>query len=342
MKKPLFIFELANNHNGSVKRAFEIISIIKAQIEGFEAFFDFAIKLQYRDIETFIHQDYKNSQEFDSVKRYTETKISQDDYKKIKAEIDRQGFISICTAFDEISAKRIGEQKFDYIKIASCSFFDWFLLEKIATLNLPIIASVAGASFNQIDKVVEYFQSKNKELSLLHCVAEYPTENNNLQLNQIDILKSRYPYLNIGYSTHESSQNFDNIKIAIAKGATIFEKHIGLDDYEGSINGYSLSARNINLWLKAAKEAIDMCGIKNERYEPSQKEINSLKNLSRGVYLKREIKNGEIIDKNDVLLAIPALKNQLLAKDFCFDKKIRIQNDIKENQALFFSDIEYL
>jgi sialic acid synthase SpsE len=52
----------------------------------------------------------------------------------------------------------------------------------------------------------------------MHCVAEYPTAPENLQLNQIDLLKARYPQVRVGYSTHEYPNNFDAIKIAIAKG----------------------------------------------------------------------------------------------------------------------------
>ena len=56
----------------------------------------------------------------------------------------------------------------------------------------PIIASVAGVALEDIDKVVSFFQHREKDLTLLHCVAEYPTANANLQLNQIDLLRERY------------------------------------------------------------------------------------------------------------------------------------------------------
>ena len=48
--------------------------------------------------------------------------------------------------------------------------------------------SAAGSSLQDIDNVVSFFEHRNKDFSLMHCVAEYPTGNGNLQLNQIELL----------------------------------------------------------------------------------------------------------------------------------------------------------
>ena len=66
------------------------------------------------------------------------------------------GFLSICTPFDETSVDLIMEHNYDIIKIASCSFNDWPLLEKIAQQNKPVIASDAGSSLEEIDQVLSF------------------------------------------------------------------------------------------------------------------------------------------------------------------------------------------
>lgn len=340
--KPLFIFELANNHNGSVERGIKIISEITKQVKNYRQYFDFALKLQYRNLDTFIHPEFKNRNDIGFIERFNETKLSTDDLFTLKSEITKQGFISVCTAFDEDSVDLIEQQGYDFIKIASCSFCDWFLLEKIATKNIPIIASTAGVDMNQIDKVVQFFTNQDKSLSLLHCVAEYPTKLENLELNQIDLLKSRYPKLKIGCSTHENPKNIDIVKIAIAKGARIFEKHVGLDDYKGSINDYSITPTQIGQWLEYAKETFEACGIENERYETTQEEKNSLKILSRGVFASKEIKKGESINNSSVLLAIPTCENQMLPSALSQDKEFIAQKDIRTNSPIFLSDIKVI
>lgn len=338
--KPLFIFEMANNHNGSVERGIKLISDIKKQVEDYKKYFDFAFKLQYRDLDTFIHPDYQGRQDIKFVKRFSQTKLSKKEFLTLKEEMKKQGFIAICTGFDEASVDLVEEHKYDFIKIASCSITDWPLLERIAKTNIPIIASTAGASFEDIDKVVQFFTHREKNLSLMHCVAEYPTKLENMQLNQLNLLKVRYPKLTIGFSTHESPENMDVIKLAIAKGAKIFEKHVGLNDYEGSINDYSANPEQVGRWLKLAKEGFDICGIENKRYDFSQSEIDSLKNLSRSIFASRPIKKGENIDNLNTFFAIPSVSGQLFSSDLSKYKDFIAQKDIQKNDAIMISDLK--
>ena len=191
--------------------------------------------------------------------------------KALKDEIKRLGFVSICTPFDENSIDLIEEHDFDIIKIASCSFTDWPLLERIAKTDKPIIASTAGALLEDIDKVVSFFEHRDKHFCIMHCVGEYPTNKKNLQLNQIDLLKKRYPNIPIGYSTHETPDNTDAIKIAIAKGANVFERHIGIKTEKYDINAYSSTIDHISAWLNAARETFDMSGISEKRFDGTEK-----------------------------------------------------------------------
>ena len=86
--RPLFIFEMANNHTGSVEHGLRIVKAMKEAAKGFP--FNFAVKLQYRDIDTFIHPDYKNRTDLKFVKRFSETRLSWDEYKRIKDAIDER------------------------------------------------------------------------------------------------------------------------------------------------------------------------------------------------------------------------------------------------------------
>lgn len=332
--KPLFIFEMANNHNGNVDRGVKIIEEIAEVVKDYKKKFDFAFKFQYRNLETFIHPNYKDRLDLKFVKRFSDTKLSNDEFLYLQSTAKKYGFLTICTGFDELSVELIYKQKYDFIKIASCSFNDWPLLEKIATVDMPIIASTAGASVGDIEKVVQFFLHRDKHISLMHCVAEYPTSPQHMQLNQIDLLKSMFPKLTVGFSTHEKPENMDTVKMAIAKGARIFEKHVGLADYEGSINSYSATPDQIKLWLEFASEAFDVCGDENGRYNFSESEINSLKNLSRAVFAKKTIKKGELIDNLDTFLAIPSCGGQLFASDLSKYKDYVAKESIEANEPI--------
>ncbi len=304
--KPLVIFDIANNHNSSVAHGLNIIRGVTNAVNGYDC--NFAFKLQYRHLEDFIHPDYQNRMDIKYIKRFSETRLSADQYKQLKDAITEAGFISICTPFDEKSVDLLGEHGFDIIKVASCSCNDWPLLERIARTDRPIIVSTASIPLEELDKVVSFLEHRNKEFALMHCVAEYPTSYEHLRLNMIDVLKARYPKITIGFSTHESPDNYDAVKIAVAKGCRIFEKHVGL----GQVNGYSAIPVQVSYWLKAMEQAFKAC----EVGEVSTKELSELHALQRGLFANRFIKQGERIKQSDVFMAIPTVGGHVVANDF--------------------------
>ena len=312
-EKPLFTFEMANNHQGDVEHGKKIIRELKRVTERFEQEFDFAIKFQYRNLDTFIHPDYKNRTDVKNIKRFQETRLTDEEFLILKREVEKSGMYTMCTAFDELSVKKIKEHGFDIIKIASCSFTDWPLLEEIAKTQLPVIASGAGSSLQEIDQVVSFFQHRNIELALLHCIAEYPTSDEHLEMNQITLYKERYPKLHVGFSTHEAPDDMEPIRIAVAKGAEIFEKHVGVPTEKISLNGYSANPQQVEEWLETASRVYKMCGVAGRRYESQQKEKDDLAALQRGVFAKRELQPGENLDYKDIYYAFPSQHGQLLA-----------------------------
>lgn len=335
--RPLFIFEMANNHQGILEHGLKIIREIKEVSKNFD--FNFAFKLQYRHLDTFIHPDFKDNNEFKYIKRFSQTRLKEEEFKILRDELERLNFKAICTPFDEESVNLIEKHNYDIIKIGSCSFTDWPLLERIAKANKPVIASTAGIELKDIDNVVNFFTNRRVPLSIMHCVAEYPTKPENLQLNQIDLFKNRYKDLATGYSTHEDPENYTSVKLAIAKGALIFEKHIGMETEDIKLNAYSANPQQVYNWLKSAREAFDMCGIKNERYQFTEKEINDLRGLRRGIFVNKYVKTGEILDKNTCFYAIPWKAGQLQANDTSKYKYYYAAVDIDKNSPVMEDNI---
>src|SRR5665213_750845 len=172
----------------------------------------------------------------------------------------------MCTPWDETSVDRIAEHGFDFMKVPSCYMTEWPLLEPIAKYDLPIVASTAGETFEDIDRVVSFFRHRSKWLSIMHCVGEYPSPDDHLHLSQIALLKRRYPELEVGYSTHERPENFNAVKIALALGATIFEKHTAVATEKYALNAYSADPDQVRKWLAAAASTLTMMGEMNKRY----------------------------------------------------------------------------
>ncbi|SEM24601.1 Cupin domain-containing protein [Butyrivibrio sp. ob235] len=336
--RPLFVFEMANNHQGSVEHGKRIIREIKEVCTDFPEF-DYGFKFQYRDLDTFIHPDFKDRFDIKNIKRFQETKLSQEQFAELLKELRDCGFKAICTPFDEVSVDRVDDQGYDYIKIASCSFTDWPLLEKIASKNKPVIASGAGSTMDEVCRVVSFFTNRNIDFSLMHCVAEYPTTNAHLQLNQIDFYKKSFPNIRIGFSTHEAPDNTMPIRLAIAKGARIFEKHVGVPTDTITLNGYSANPQQIRAWLEAAREAYEICGIEGERYPSTEKEQADLAALRRGVFAKNQLESGNPLEPKDYFLAFPCCEGQLVASDLSKYNSISLKNDVNEKAPVMKTDI---
>lgn len=333
--KPLIIFEIANNHFGSVDHGKLIISKFSEFLLIKE--FNFAIKFQYRDLDSLIHESYKKNTEFPYIKRFTETRLSDIQFLELKEFASKLGFLTICTPFDESSAKKVVDHGYDFIKIASASFTDWPLLEEIARHKLPVIASTAGANSIDLRRGVSFLTKRVANVTLMHCVAKYPTSDNNLNLDRIDTLKNSFKNLKIGYSAHESPNNFEAVGIAYAKGARVFEKHIGVDTDIYKNNQYSCNPLQISNWLNALKRSINYCEVK--QFIDDNSESITLNSLRRGVYANSDIKSGQNLNENNVFFAIPTHEKQLLANHWSKLIEWTAASDLKKGEPIFIENL---
>jgi sialic acid synthase SpsE/mannose-6-phosphate isomerase-like protein (cupin superfamily) len=331
--KNFIVLEMANNHMGEVSHGLKVISEFGKVCREFPEF-KFAFKLQYRELDTFIHPSMKGRDDIKYIKRFSETKLSRDDFDQLVLKMRNEGFLVMATPFDNASVPVICEQNLDIIKIASCSFNDWPLLESIVNTDLPIIASTAGASLEDIDKVVSFFQHRNRNFAIMHCVGEYPTADDKLHINQLDLLRQRYPGVRVGFSTHEDPSNTDIVKMAIAKGINLFEKHVGLATDRFPLNAYSASPSQIRNWLIAARYALSVCGVGEKRLPHNEAESTSLRSLRRGVFLLNEVKAGETISDKDVYFAFPPVDGQFTANDWSKYSIFKAISNISKDSAI--------
>jgi sialic acid synthase SpsE/mannose-6-phosphate isomerase-like protein (cupin superfamily) len=298
----LFIFEMANNHQGDVQHGIRIVQEMGkiAQENGIKA----AVKLQFRELETFIHPAHRERSDNKHIPRFVSTRLSAKDFGFIVDEIRKAGMLTMCTPFDEPSVDRIVEMGIEILKIGSCSANDWPLLEAVVKAGKPVIWSTGGLTMKEIDDVVSFFDHRRVHHAIQHCVSIYPTPDNEANLNMIDVLRSRYPGKVVGYSTHEAPDNLGAVYVAVAKGARMLERHVGLQTERYKLNAYSSTPEQIERWVKAAKQARVQCGA-SERLPATSAERESLNSLKRGVFARRSLKAGLEIQREDVYFAMP-------------------------------------
>lgn len=315
----LFVLEMASNHQGKLERGLSIVDAF-AKVVRFNNV-RAAIKLQFRDLENFVHKDFVERHDIRYVKRLADTKMTKQQFTVLVEAIRKSGCIPMATPFDEKSVDWCTEFDMPIIKIASADNNDWTLIEKIATTKRPVIISTGGMTQKDMDDVVHFFVSRNIPISLNHCVAAYPHEDSECELNQIDYLRKRYPSLIIGYSCHEYHDWSASMHIAYAKGARTFERHIDINDDGFEVAKYSSLPHQIDTWLKAWHKSREMCGTSGEqRRNFIDREIQYLDSYVRGVYAKRDLVAGQTLGEDDYYMAIPLQKGQLSSRELMLGK----------------------
>ena len=310
----LFVLEMANNHWGDVDRGLKIINDYSrvVRFNNVRA----AIKLQIRDVDSFIHKDFRDRQDIRYIKKTMEANLTREGYVRLTEAIRKSSCLPMATPFDESSVDFCCELGMQILKIASSDINDWVLIEKIATTKKPVIISTGGSSLKDLDDLVLFFERRNIPLAINHCVSLYPSEDEDLQLNQIDFLRKRYVGHTIGYSTHEHTSWSASMFIAYAKGARTFERHIDIDADGRPVSPYCSLPHQIDEWFKAFHKAKEMCGASGDiKRSPSRKEIEYLDGLVRGVYARHDLPAGHVLTDKDVYLAIPLQKGQISCRE---------------------------
>jgi len=310
----LFVLELANNHWGSLERGRKIVTDFSRVVRYNNV--RAAIKLQFRDIDSFIHPSARTRTDVRYIKKTMETRLSREQLSNLVDHIRQSNCIAMATPFDEESVDFCQELNLPIIKIASSDINDWVLIEKIAKTKKPVIASTGGSSLKDMDDLVTFFENRSIPLALNHCVSLYPSEDNDLELNQIDFLKRRYPGVTVGLSTHEHEDWTSSVTIAYAKGARTFERHIDIEDNGVSVSPYCTLPEQCDTWFRAFNKTKEMCGAAgSQKRIPGHAEIEYLDALVRGVYAARDLEVGRKLKDGDYFMAIPLLQGQLSCRE---------------------------
>lgn len=314
----LFVLELANNHWGSLARGLSIIRQhgTAVRYNGVRA----AIKLQFRDVDNFIHPDYRGNGELRYIAKTESTRMSAESFRSMVSEIERVGCMPMATPFDEASVAFCELLDLPIIKVASSDVNDWPLLERIAQTRRPVIISSGGATEHELDSVVDFFDNRGIPLAINHCVSRYPCDDSDLELNQIDYLRTRYPTHVIGLSTHEYRDWQASMLISYAKGARTWERHIDIEDGTRPVTPYCSLPSQIDEWFRAHATAVTMCGgSRSARRVIAEAERDYLTALIRGVYARRRIEPGYSFDHasftDDFYLAVPLRRGQLSSRE---------------------------
>ena len=295
------IAEIGVNHNNNIKISKKIIDFcVREKVD--------AVKFQTFNAETLALKNtpkvkYQLKSKNDKESHFMMLKkleLSKKDHKHLLNYCRKKGIDFISTPYDVESAKFLNSLNVDAIKVASADLTDNFLHEYLSKTNKKIIISTGMSNMSEIKDTLKIYKKKIHNVSLLHCVSNYPCSFSSLNLNCLDNLKKFK--CKIGFSDH--SEGYMASMLAISKGAKIIEKHITLNNQlSGPDHKSSLDLKNFKIFLDKIRQANVILG---DSKKALQKEERQMMRVSRkGLYFKNDLVAGKIIKKTDLIARRP-------------------------------------
>ena len=329
MKNTYLIGEIGQNHNGSVDIARILTEIAVRPVtdklfnrthKGFDA-----IKLTKRDLKEELSQT-KMNEPYDSPHSFGKTygehraalELSDEEHFEIYRYAKSLGldFVETLCARGCLSLLKLFTP--DYLKVASRDLTNLPLLTAMAETKLPIIISTGMASQIELDEALAVISRYHSNISILHCVSEYPTNYVNVNLNTITWLKRQYPQYTIGYSDHTIGIAIP--VAAVAMGAAVIEKHITLDrKLKGTDQASSLGIDGIERMIRDIRNLELAFGEDGIFIEPGV-EIARIK-LERSIASARTIEPGEVITESHIHMLSPGDGFKWQEKELVVGKK---------------------
>ncbi len=308
MKRVLIIAEAGVNHNGSVRLAKKLINLAVSAKADY-------IKFQFYNTEVLVKDDavlapYQKKNTKFNFSQKTLLKKYELNFEEIKELFNyskKKKIKFLCTPFDVVSLKKLKKLKIKSFKIASPDLDNFPLLYDLRNGADKIFISTGMSSIQDISNTIKYLEKmkvrKNK-LTLLHCISDYPANEEDLNLSAIQLLKEKFK-LKIGFSDH-SKGNLASI-VATTLGAEVIEKHITLNKKMlGPDHSSSMNEKEFKKFVKIIRNTEIVIGKKIK--EVTKNEKKNFKMVKRSVFLNSDIKKGAKFKIEDFVCLRPRKK----------------------------------
>lgn len=314
MVKPTYIIgEIGQNHNGEVAIAKKLIDVITEPVIdhlfGQKLMPMNAVKMTRRDLDeelsaSEMHRPYENPNSFGKTygEHRTFLELNDEQHFEVYRYAKSKGleFVETLCARGCLSMLRLFIP--DRLKVASRDLTNLPLLEAMAETKIPMILSTGMTGKKELDDALDVITKYHSNISILHCLSQYPSEYQNINLLSIQFLKDHYPQYTIGYSDH--SIGILMPAVAVGMGAEIIEKHITLDrNMKGTDHRGSLEPEGI--WRMVRDIRNTEYAIGENAIFVSEKVQSTRIKLERSVATLRTIGANEVITENDLHMLSP-------------------------------------
>ena len=346
MKETYIIGEIGQNHNGSVDLANLLVDLVsrpvREEVFGLDLAPMNAVKLTKRDLNEELSAS-QMARPYDTPNSFGKTygehraflELSDEEHLEVYRHAKDKGldFVETLCAKGCLSLLKLFTP--DSLKVASRDLTNLPLLAALAETKIPIILSTGMAGKKELDDALDVITRYHDNISILHCVSQYPTHPDNLNLRTITYLKKHYPQYTIGFSDH--TIGISAPVVAIGMGAEIIEKHITIDRrMKGTDQAGSLGPDGVNRMVRDIRVAERWMGTEDLYIEECVS--GSKVKLERSIATRRDIRKGESLTIDDIHMLSPGDGFKWADKDKVIGH--RASKDIPANEVIYPSYIE--
>ena len=257
----------------------------------------------------------------------------------------------LCTTCDEASTDILNKYGVDSFKIASSEITHIPLLKHTANTGKTVVFSEGAAKLAEVCEAIDEIKATgNNRIALMHCTAEYPAKLSDCNTNIIETYRRMFPDVVIGFSDHTSEPSAAPIQ-AILKGARIIEKHITVSrKLPGADHSFALEYTQLRQLVQDIRFAeehlqqIDYDAVIGGRTEKivldDEKKLRAF--VHRGIFANIDIKEGELLTKNNMVVLRPGnCENGIPPKffDMLIEKGVRVNKHIASNCPIKWDDV---
>ena len=334
------IAEMAWSHDGSYENARAIVlAASKAKAD--------AICIHLTHISDYMTTDYVAakggaSSSANSEKLYdflSKKNLSEDEWKRV-IKLAHDSGVAVCAMCNDVySVHFAAKNGIDSFVIPPASIQEIVLLETVAKYRTPVLIRIGGAHQDEIALAIDAMRSNGAEFALIHGFQNFPTELDEMNMNLIGTLKSKYG-VSVGFADHVDGGSDVALLVpvvAIAKGANLIEKHLTYDrskkglDYESALNPEAFSK------MIALVRIVEKAFGTNEFGELSDKELAYRKNVRKRAVAAKDLKVGSIV--NDENFTFKRANSGMYPDEFAKRVNEKIIKVMRKDEGLLNSNV---
>lgn len=300
-----FISEIGSNFDGSIERAKKLIDLSiesGADCVKFQSFqTDKIVSSEgFKDLKVSFQSSWKQS----VIDVYRQAELPRNWHKILFDYCKEKNITFISTPYDKEAVDDLFKLGVPAFKIGSGDITDLKFINYVASTCLPVILACGASTLGEVEEAVQTILSTgNDQIILLQCTTAYPSTFQGANIRAMKSMMDTFGVIG-GMSDH-TPKNIVALG-AVSLGGSVIEKHFTDDPLRssGPDHSFAMSPYDFKEMVESVRNLELALGSPMKTLYPEEKETVIIQR--RCIRVSRDIKKGEIINQNDLVLLRPA------------------------------------